>query len=181
MLVRDLSTGHVIWDPQHQPSELCGLAAPLLLIASLARFWGLKHKCQYRWIVDSKAAIATVTVTTRISHQLRRAPDNSDYVMVIGSLRREIGKPIEAIWVKGHQDETTRYEDLTVTVKHNMDADALATWYREALPSAPQTKREHIQEEMISITINGERYTSNIEDSIRYHINGYFLKRYMQH
>jgi hypothetical protein len=75
MLVRDLSDGPSDLGSS-TPSELGGLAAPLLLIASLARFWGLKHKCRYRWVVDSKqAAIATVTITTRISHQLRRAPD----------------------------------------------------------------------------------------------------------
>ena len=78
-------------------SELSGLAAPLLLVTCLARFWGLKHKCRYSWVVDSIAAISTVKITTRVSRKLRRAPDNSDYVMVIRLLRRELGKPILAI------------------------------------------------------------------------------------
>ena len=88
-------------------SELGGFAAPLLLVVSLARLWGLKHKCRYRWLVDSKAAISQVRITTRVSHQLRRAPDNSDYLMVIRALRRELGRPIENVWVKGHQDTDT--------------------------------------------------------------------------
>jgi hypothetical protein len=73
-------------------SELGGLTAPLFLVVSLARIWGLKHKCRYRWLVDSKAAISQVTITTRVSRQLRRAPNNSDYLMVIRALRRELGK-----------------------------------------------------------------------------------------
>jgi hypothetical protein len=161
-------------------SELGGLAAPLFLVVALARFWGLKHKCRYRWITDSKAAISKVTVVTRVSHQLRRAPDNSDYLMVIRSLRRELGKPIETIWVKGHQDGDTPYDELSVTAKHNVDVDALATWYRDNLPSAPQRTKEHIAEELFSITIQGTRYSTKVEDHIRYHVNGYYIRHYMQ-
>jgi hypothetical protein len=122
-------------------SELGGLAAPLFLVVALARFWGLKHKCRYRWIVDSKAAISQVKVTTRVSHQLRRAPDNSDYLMVIRSLRRELGKPIETIWVKGHQDNDTPYEALSTSAKHNVDVDSLATWYRDSLPQCTSSSK----------------------------------------
>jgi hypothetical protein len=61
-------------------SELGGLAAPLFLVACLARLWVLKHKCRYNWIVDSKVAISKVTITT-----------NADYLMVIRSLRRKLG------------------------------------------------------------------------------------------
>ena len=161
-------------------SELGGLAAPLFLVVALARFWGLKHKCRYRWITDSKAAISKVTVVTRVSHQLRRAPDNSDYLMVIRSLRRELGKPIETIWVKGHQDGETSYEDLSDSAKHNVDVDAMATWYRDNLPSAPIRNKEHIAEELFSITIQGTRYSTKVEDHIRYHVNGYYIRQYMQ-
>ena len=161
-------------------SELGGLAAPLFLVVALARFWGLKHKCRYRWITDSKAAISKVTVVTRVSHQLRRAPDNSDYLMVIRSLRRELGKPIETTWVKGHQDGETSYDDLSDSAKHNVDVDAMATWYRDNLPSAPIRNKEHIAEEMFSITIQGTRYSTKVEDHIRYHVNGYYIRQYMQ-
>jgi hypothetical protein len=59
-------------------------------------------------MVDSKAAISQVRITTRVSHQLRRAPNNSDFLMVIRALRHELGKRIESVWVKGHQDEGDR-------------------------------------------------------------------------
>jgi hypothetical protein len=34
-------------------SELGGFAAPLLLVAAISKFWGLRHRCKFRWIVDS--------------------------------------------------------------------------------------------------------------------------------
>jgi hypothetical protein len=46
-------------------SELGGFTAPLLLITSLARHWGLKHRCKFRWLADSQVAINRVTVVTR--------------------------------------------------------------------------------------------------------------------
>jgi hypothetical protein len=161
-------------------SELGGLAGPLLLVVSLARLWGLKHKCRYRWLVDSKAAISQVKITTRVSHQLRRTPNNSDYLLVLRSLRRELGRPIETVWVKGHQDTDTPYAALSPEAKHNVDADALATWYREALPSRPHFQRAHIDEELISITIQGDRYSTNVDEAIRFHVNGYYLRQFLQ-
>jgi hypothetical protein len=161
-------------------SELGGLTAPLFMVVCLARLWGLKHKCRYRWMVDSRAAISQVKITTRVSHQLRRAPNNSDYLMVIRELRKELGKPLEYVWVKGHQDDGTQYENLGTSAQHNVDVDALATWYRESLPSPPQLNRAHIPEELISISIQGKRISSNIEDMIRYHVNGYYIRQYLQ-
>ena len=150
-------------------SELGGLAAPLFLVACLARLWGLKHKCRYRWVVDSKAAISQVTITTRVSHRLRRAPENSDYLLVIRSLRRELGRPIATEWVKGHQDTGTSYENLSTVAQHNVDADALATWYRDNLPSAPSSQRGHIDNELFSLTIQGKRYSSNVDTILPNH------------
>ena len=45
-------------------SELGGFAAPLLLVAAIARFWGIQHRCKFRWIVDSTAAISKVEMVT---------------------------------------------------------------------------------------------------------------------
>jgi hypothetical protein len=100
--------------------------------------------------------------------------------MVIRSLRRELGKPIETIWVKGHQDNDTPYEALSASAKHNVDVDSLATWYRDSLPSAPQAQKEHIAEELFSLTIQGTRYSTKVDEHIRYHVNGYYIRQYMQ-
>jgi hypothetical protein len=140
------------------------LAAPLLL---LAKVWGLKHKCRYRWVVNSKAAISQVTITTRVSHSLRRAPANSDYLLVIRALRKELGRPIKTEWVKGHQENGTAYENLSATARHNVDADALATRYRQILPCTPCSQRDHLHEELFSITIQGARYSSKVDEVLR--------------
>jgi hypothetical protein len=69
-------------------SELGGLTAPLLLVtSSLAKFWGLNHKCRYRWITpDSKAAISKVTFITGPQYSPWRYPDNIDYITAITEL-----------------------------------------------------------------------------------------------
>ena len=41
-------------------SELGGYAAPLLFLSSLHSMWGKQHKCSFRWVTDSKSAIANV-------------------------------------------------------------------------------------------------------------------------
>jgi hypothetical protein len=38
-------------------SELCGIASSFLLIASVARNWGLRHRCSFRCITDSRSAL----------------------------------------------------------------------------------------------------------------------------
>ena len=75
-------------------SELGGFTAPLLLITMLARFWGLRHKCKFRWLVDSKIAINRVTFTVSIDHRPKKQPDNSDYLSVIRDLHKELRRPL---------------------------------------------------------------------------------------
>ncbi|KAI2489050.1 hypothetical protein MHU86_25547 [Fragilaria crotonensis] len=62
----------------------------------------------------------------------------------------------------------------------NIDTDYLATRYRlrGKLKSSPHV--DHVPEQRISISILGVRLTSQYDECIRYHINGYHLKRYMQ-
>lgn len=85
-------------------SELCGLASSLLVIASVARHWGLRHRCTFRCIMDSRSAISKVHKTTS-----RRRPDNHQYpeadlLTLIRSLLVEIRRSEHFHWVKGHQD-----------------------------------------------------------------------------
>lgn len=67
-------------------SELGGFTAPLLLVTMLARHWGLKHRCSFRWLADSRVAIDRVTIVTRQDHSPSKQPDNVDYVSVIRDL-----------------------------------------------------------------------------------------------
>jgi hypothetical protein len=39
-------------------SKLGGFTAPLLLVTTLAKHWGLRHRCKFGWLSESKAAIS---------------------------------------------------------------------------------------------------------------------------
>jgi hypothetical protein len=63
-------------------SELGGYAAPLLLITSIARFWGLRHRCKFFWIADSKSAIVKVKMYSG-KEENHPDPDHCDYISLI--------------------------------------------------------------------------------------------------
>jgi hypothetical protein len=63
----------------------------------------------------------------------------------------------------------------------NNRADDLATWYREASGQwQSREKTDHEHDAMISIKLNGVQLVSKIEECVRYHINGYHLRNYVQ-
>ena len=41
-------------------SKLGGFTAPLLLVTTLAKHWGLRHRCKFRWLAEGKAASLTL-------------------------------------------------------------------------------------------------------------------------
>ena len=163
-------------------SELGGLTAPLLFCASLARYWGLSHRCKYTWSTDSKAAIGKVIFVTRRSNHPRRYPNEMDYVTAIQELHKSLsGRNLKCHWVKGHQDAHTTYEDLSPTAKLNVDVDELASnYYWSGKGKKPISEVPHLGEMRVTISINGVRYPSKIDEQLRYHINGSYLKTYMQ-
>lgn len=164
-------------------SELGGLAAPMLLCASLARFWGMSHRCKYKWLTDSKAAISKVTFIIRSSKRPRQYPDNIDFHTAIRELHQSLGgRRLKIKWVRGHQDDRIPYEELSPEAKLNVDSDALASdhyWSGSGLK--PSTAIPHFPEFKVSILINGVRYPSKIDQQLRYHINGSYLKNHLQH
>ncbi|KAI2501468.1 hypothetical protein MHU86_12983 [Fragilaria crotonensis] len=163
-------------------SELGGFTAPLLLITMIARNWGLRHRCKFRWIVDSKIAINRVIFTVRKDSRPTKQPDNVDYLSVIRALYRELRRPIKIQWIKSHQDDKTSYDKLSSDAKLNIDVDKLATHQhtRPAPRSQPKTTTAHIPATKISITINKIRYASNIDANLRFQINGGYLRQYLQ-
>ena len=163
-------------------SELGGLTAPLLLVSSLARFWGIHHRCRYNWITDSKAAISRVTIITTSKYSLRRYPDDVDYVTAIQELHRSLGgRKLRPFWVKGHQDENQDYEQLSAAAKLNIDVDQLASdYYWSGHGTRPSPKLMHLQEHKVTIAVNGEIYPTRIDEQIRYHINGSYLKEQLK-
>jgi hypothetical protein len=109
-------------------SELGGFTAPLVLIQAISQYWGLKHRCKFYWIVDSKAAMAKVKMYSQRGENMKY-PDNSDYVSVIRNIIRNLRRPIRHVWVKGHQDDRKAYNDLDYAAQQNVDVDSLATDY----------------------------------------------------
>jgi ribonuclease HI len=160
--------------------ELGGLVAPLLLCSSLAAYWGLRHRCKYRWVTDSKAAISKVEFITRPSQRRSKAPEDVDYMTAIRELNRSLGPRMKLQWVKGHQDERQDYDNLPLDAKLNVDADALlATDHLMGKTHLPSQQTPHTPWLKITIEINGRRYPSQIDAQLRYHINGSYLKNYL--
>ena len=62
----------------------------------------------------------------------------------------------------------------------NIDADFLATRYRKQGRLKSKEKLSHEAAQKCSISIKGVRLTGNYDDIIRYHINGYHLRSYLQ-
>jgi hypothetical protein len=160
--------------------ELGGLVAPLLLCTSLAAYWGLRHKCRYRWLTDSKAAISKVDFITRQSHRVTRAPKDVDYLTAIRELQKSLGKSLKPQWVKGHQDDQHDYDSLSTEAKLNIDVDTLATNHLLSTAIKPTQTTPHTPWLRISVEVNGRRYPSQIDAQIRFHIKGSYLKDHLQ-
>ncbi len=107
--------------------ELCGVALTLLMIVSLSRFWGLKHRCRFLWYCDSKAAIQQIALHDSVFCFM---PSDADLVSMISSLRQELRCGFQSVWVKGHQDASTPYINLSLPARLNIASDLLATRYR---------------------------------------------------
>ena len=144
-------------------SELGGLTAPLLLCYSLAKFWGLRHKCRLRWLTDSKAAISRVEFITRHSNRKNRTPEDIDYVTAIRHLHKSLGLNFTMDWVKGHQDQRVDYDRLPPDAKLNVDTDHLATQHMFGKRNMPVQHTMHVHWQKVSIVINGTRYPSERE------------------
>jgi hypothetical protein len=163
-------------------SELGGLTAPLLLVASLAKFWGLNHKCRYKWLTDSKAAISRVTFITTTRFTPRRYPDDVDYVTAIREIHQSLGgRKLRTAWIKGHQDEDKEYDELSPEAKLNVDADNLASdYYWSGSGTRPSPQTPHLHEYRVTIAVNGTIYPTRIDEQVRYHINGSYLKEFLK-
>lgn len=161
-------------------SELGGFTGPLLLVTILARYWGLRHRCKFRWLVDSRIAINRVSFVTRKDHRPTRQPDNNDYLAVIHELHAELRRPIRAVWIKSHQDDSKDYGKLSADAKLNIDADALATAFHRRTRSNAMRSTAHLPCTKISISINKVRYYGNMDNNLQYHINGGYLRNYLQ-
>ena len=155
----------------------------LLFYRLIRSLWDTAPICTYRWLCDSKAALSNSAKAIDPHRIVKGQPNNADYLGIIKEQTKEIAKPIEQVWVKGHQIRPTTNTDPSSAndIRHNTYVDNLATWYREQ-PKNPQSKEksDHVPSSIVSVFINNVRLVSNIEESIRFHTNGYHLRQYTQ-
>jgi hypothetical protein len=161
-------------------SELAGFASGALFIQSLALFWGLRHRCKIRWLADCKAAPSRVRRLLRRDYRPGRQPNDSDLISIIQSAIRDIRRPLTPEWIKGHQDYSCPYSRLPFPAKLNVDADFLALRYREDGRLKPSQLTDHHKGQQVSLSIQGVRITSHLDSCIRFHINGYHLRQFLQ-
>jgi hypothetical protein len=158
--------------------QLSGYASALLFIDYLLQFWGIRHKCRFTWICDSKAAIFRVRrFATR--HPSRRMPPDIDLISILRMHLASIKCKVKHQWIKGHQDSSlTRI--LSVPAILNIEADSLASGCRTigSLRSRPGCKHSHPQQ--FSISINHQRLTGQFDECIQCHVNGNHLRHYLQ-
>jgi hypothetical protein len=129
---------------------------------------------------ETKSAMSKIERTARLGAITGRLPYKADLLTLIKSLIRDIRRKISFNWIKGHQDNCRPYSTLPQSVQINIDADFLATRYRVRGKLRPSPRVEHIPAQRISTSINGVQVSSQYDDCIRYHVNGYHLRRYMQ-
>ena len=126
-------------------------------------------------------AINRVSLVTRKDYRPTSQPDNADYLSLIKDLFRELRRPLKAQWIKSHQDPGNKYDHLSADAKLNVDVDYLATAFHEKKRAKPIRFTEHLPSSAISIIIDKTRFYGNIDENIRYHVHGSYLKAYLQH
>jgi ribonuclease HI len=161
-------------------SELAGYASALLLIRALSAFWQTRHKSKFHWYCDSKSAISRVRKYALRRSILTRMPQDADLISIIRSCHRDLRCTIRSHWVKGHQDSAAKAISLPLSSRLNIIADSLATLYRTTGRLKPSPKCHHEAEQRCSLSINGSRLSSQYDESIRFHINGYHLRQHLQ-
>ena len=130
--------------------------------------------------MDSHAAISKVILVTRRGSVPSCQLNNSDYLTLISSLQSELRQRPQITWVKGHQDQTVPYANLSCNTRHNVDVDRLAATHLTKNRLYPSQTIPHLPLMRVSITAGRVRLVGNYDDHIRYHINGSPLRAYMQ-
>ena len=107
-------------------------------------------------------------------------PSDADLLSIIASSLCTLRRSFRPIWVKAHQDNSISYDRLPLAACLNIDADFLATRYREhrrlrCIPSV-----DHRQDNGSTLYINGLLVIGNYDDCVRYHVNGYHQRAEIQ-
>ena len=100
-------------------------------------------------------------------------PSDADLLSIIASSLRVLKRPFRPIWVKAHQDNLISYDRLPLAARLNIDADFLATRYREHGRLRCRSYVDHRPDNGSTLYINGSPVTGNYDASVRFHVNGY--------
>ena len=161
-------------------SELGGCASALILLVALSRFWGTRHRCSFQWYTDSRSAISRIRRFSRRHSRATRMPFDADLLSLIASHLKLLRRPFRSHWVKAHQDTLTAYDSLPLAARLNVDADFLATRYRQRGRLRQTAKVDHVPDQQCSFYINGDPVTSQYDDCVRFHVNGYHYRQHVQ-
>ena len=135
-------------------------------------------------MVDSTAAISRVPKFLKWGHLRRgRQPPDIDVLSLISKCYNKLGKRVRIRRViNAHQDsaEETVIAKLSVPAQLNIKADHLATEYRLHGRKRSSANLDHHPGQGISFSILGQRIPSQYDNPIRFHVNGYHLRQYLQ-
>ena len=113
----------------------------------------------------------------------RYQPNNADLLSQIRASTKRLGRPTKFTWVKGHQTTARSTTNKGSNTRRPQQPSGRAgDVVSSAAESASQSKEttEHLPESRVSISINGKRLVGRVEECIRYHVNGYHLRSYLQ-
>ena len=160
-------------------SELGGCASSLLLLSSLSKVWGLRHRCSFTWYTDSQSAISRFYKFCGHQRSIRMPPD-ADLLPIISASLCVLRRPFRPRWIKAHQDNVSSYASLPFAARLNVDADFLATRYREHGRLRCNAVVDHRSDNQTMLFINGIPVTSQYDACVRFHINGYHQRLQIQ-
>ena len=128
---------------------------------------------------DSQGAINTVNPMLDTYYKRQRVCAHSDVSSHIeGNLPRT--KQVKLTWVKAHQDESPGGEKLPIAAKMNIEADALAGEYLKQNSGIPLRNTLHFDSIGVNALSSGVRVTAKHKASIRAHVSGREMRRYLQ-
>ena len=171
-------------------SELTGYASSLELLLMLTTILrttqpkGAPLQLQSLTWMDSSAAGKHLTNLLQKRQSKKKYPHDADLLAHINWLWLQlVGVSHNIKWVKSHQDKTRPFETLPRSAQLNIRADTLASQYRSDVPSVPQVPRSNPEKFPacpVYVVVNGQRATAYVKDTIRYHINGTQMRKYLQ-
>jgi hypothetical protein len=170
-------------------SELFGFAALCDLILCLQNLYSqllstALGRVAVRIWVDSTNAIKQFNrvLQGKRSHQF--FPYDADILVHIEWLVRQLTVwDIKVEWVKAHQDANVDRETLPLNARINILADKLATSYRTTVKAPgkqPRAQASFFPAAKVSLLVNGRRVTSQYGESIRFHVNGTTMRKFLQ-